>query len=66
MKFVKLSVLALSLGMFIASCGNGSSEAPKTDTTAAQPAAPAMADTTKAAPAMADTTKKMADTTKKK
>ncbi len=64
MKFVKLSVLALSLGMFIASCGNGSSEAPKTDTTAAQPAAPAPAmDTTKAAPAM-DTTKK-ADTTKK-
>ena len=33
MKLVKLSVFALSMGLLVASCGNGKSEASKTDTT---------------------------------
>jgi hypothetical protein len=61
MKFVKLSVFALSLGFFAVSCNNETpAETPATDTTAtveapaveATPATPA--DTTVAAPA-ADT-----------
>lgn len=71
MKFVKISILALTLGMFIASCGNGGGEATNKDTAAAPPATPTAttptpttADTSKMA---ADTTHKMmADTTKKK
>ncbi len=57
MKFVKLSIFALTMGLFIASCGgNTESEAPAEDTAAmAAPAveptpAPA-ADTATAAPA---------------
>ena len=64
MKFVKFSVLALSLGIFVASCGNGSGDAAKTDstsssatTTSATPPPAAPADTMTAAPAKpADTT----------
>ena len=70
MKFVKLSIFALTMGLFIASCGNGENkEAAKTDTAATAPApeatpaaAPAAtpADTTTAAAATpaADTAKK--------
>jgi len=63
MKLVKLSVFALTLGLFVASCGSGSGEAANTDTMAAPapeaapeaaPATPPPADTA-AAPA-ADTT----------
>ena len=39
MKFVKLSIFALTMGLFIASCGNNEAEAPAEDTAAA--AAPA-------------------------
>ncbi len=65
MKLVKLSVFALTLGLFVASCGSGSGEAATTDTVAAPapeaapeaaPATPPPADTAAAAPA-ADTTK---------
>lgn len=60
MKFVKLSIFALTMGLFIASCGNGENkEAATTDSTAMAPApapeaapAAAPADTT-AAPAAA-------------
>ena len=56
MKFVKLSLFALTLGLFATSCGEGSGEAAKTDTVAAPAPAPAP----EAAPAPAvDTTKKM-------
>ena len=62
MKLVKLSIVAITLGLFVTSCGSGNAEAPKTDsasaTTAAQVAAPAKPDTLNAAPAKpADTTK---------
>lgn len=58
MKFVKLSIFALSMGLFVASCGdNASEETTTTDTTAtmtpAEPA-PMTVDTTMAPPA--DTT----------
>jgi len=44
MKFVKLSIFALTMGLFIASCGNSNSEATEgTDTAAMAPAAPAAA-----------------------
>ncbi len=33
MKFIKLSVFALTMGLFIASCGNGESTTETTDTT---------------------------------
>ncbi len=39
MKLVKLSVFALTMGLFLASCGGGS-ETPKTDTAVVAPAAP--------------------------
>lgn len=64
MKFVKLSVLALTLGMFIASCGNSETEAPKADTTVAPTTAP-MVDTTHPAAMPADTAAKAMDTTHK-
>jgi hypothetical protein len=58
MKFVKLSVLALSLGLFVASCGNSSETTTTTDsTTTTAPVAeptPAPADTMTAAPAKPD------------
>lgn len=61
MKFVKLSIFALTMGLFIASCGNSENkEAATTDSTAA--AAPAPAPAPEAAPAAApaaDTAKKM-------
>ncbi len=69
MKFAKLSIVALSLGLFIASCGNSeSTEGAATDTTVVAPEATApveaapvttdtvvapVADTTAAAPAPA-------------
>ncbi len=64
MKFVKLSIFALTMGLFVASCGNSESEAPAEDTTMAAPveAAPAPVDTV-AAPAV-DTTTAAVDTTK--
>jgi hypothetical protein len=65
MKFVKLSIFALTMGLFIASCGNSESEAPAEDTAAmAAPAAPA-ADTTMAAPAADTTAAPAVDTTAK-
>lgn len=57
MKFVKLSVLALSMGLFVASCGNGSGEAAKTDTAAKAAEAPKAAEPAPAAAPAADTTK---------
>ena len=65
MKFVKLSIFALTMGLFIASCGNSESEAPAEDTAAAMaPEAAPVADTAMA-PAAADTAAAMAaDTTK--
>ena len=65
MKFVKLSIFALSMGLFVASCGdNANNETENTDSTAVmtttpEPMAPAM-DTTTAMPA--DTTHVMVDT----
>jgi hypothetical protein len=54
MKLVKLSVFALTLGIFATSCGGGNAETPKTDSAAMAPApAPAPA------PAAVDTAKKM-------
>lgn len=58
MKFVKLSIFALTMGLFIASCGNNEAEAPAEDTAAmaapVEPTPAPAADTTAAAPA-ADT-----------
>lgn len=56
MKFVKLSIFALSMGLFVASCGdNASEETTTTDstmmTTPAPEATPAPMDTTMAMPA---------------
>lgn len=66
MKFVKLSVLALSMGLFAASCGNSSSESTKTNDTTAVMATTAPATPPPAAsPATADTMAKPADTTAK-
>ena len=51
MKLVKLSVFALTMGLFLASCGGAKTEEKKADsamaTTAPVEAAPAPADTTK-------------------
>lgn len=62
MKFVKLSIVALSMGLFLASCGgNSETTTPTEDTTTTAPvtepapAVPAVTDTT-AAPAVTDTT----------
>ena len=53
MKFVKLSIFALTMGLFVASCGNGNGDAAHTDSAATAPAVtePAPA----AAPAVTDT-----------
>lgn len=55
MKFVKLSVLALAMGLFVASCGGGAEteETPAEDTmmTEAPMAAPAPVDTMSTMPA---------------
>ena len=55
MKFVKLSIVALSMGLFVASCGDTNNDTETTDSTAMmtttpEPIAPAM-DTTTAMPA---------------
>lgn len=63
MKLVKLSIVALSMGLFLASCGGNTeaTETPAADTAAVteapavEPAAPAATDSTAAA-APADTT----------
>lgn len=56
MKFVKLSIFALSLGLFVASCGESKTEeTPATDSTATEMAAPAPEATTEPA-ATTDTT----------
>ena len=65
MKFVKLSIFALSMGLFVASCGDTEStdETTVDSTTMTAPVeatTPAPMDTTTAAPA--DTTGAMADT----
>jgi hypothetical protein len=60
MKFVKISIVALSMGLFLASCGGGESAAPAVDSTAtpavetpvappAETPAPAVGDSTGAA-----------------
>ena len=54
MKFVKFSVLALSLGLFVASCGNGGSEATETPATT-EAVAPEATTTPEAAPATTTT-----------
>jgi hypothetical protein len=51
MKFVKFSVLALSLGLFVASCGNSGSEAEAPATTEAAAPAPEATPAPEAAPA---------------
>ncbi|OSZ82256.1 hypothetical protein CAP35_03020 [Chitinophagaceae bacterium IBVUCB1] len=56
MKFVKLSIFALTMGLFIASCGgNTEAEAPAEDTAAmaapVEPTPAPVADTATAAPA---------------
>lgn len=62
MKLVKISIVALSMGLFLASCGGNSTEtAPAADTTTpaveeVAPAAPATTDSAAAAPATTDTT----------
>ena len=57
MKFVKFGILALTLGLFVASCGNNESteETTTTDTATMAPEAttPAPVDTMTAAPATA-------------
>lgn len=70
MKFVKFGILALSLGLFVASCGNSESTESTGDTTTVAPVsetpAPVVADTT--APVTTDsaaaTTTPAADTAK--
>ncbi len=69
MKLVKLSVFALTMGLFLASCGGAKTEEAKTDsamaTTAPVEAAPAPAADTTAKPA-ADTAKPAAAATEVK
>lgn len=60
MKFVKLSIFALTMGLFIASCGNNEAEAPAEDTAMAAPVtepapAPAVVDSAAAATTATDT-----------
>ncbi len=38
MKFVKLSIVALSMSLFVVSCGSGSGDAPKVDSSASSSA----------------------------
>jgi outer membrane murein-binding lipoprotein Lpp len=76
MKFAKLSIFALAMGLFVASCGNSETKTEETktdstavttpaaapvDTTAVAPTAPA-ADSNAAAAPTADTTKKTTET----
>lgn len=56
MKLMKLSVLAIAMGLFVASCGNGDSGTPPADTTAPPPAMPP------STPPPADTGMKPVDT----
>lgn len=59
MKFVKFSIFALTMGLFVASCGNSSSEETTTTDTAMAapaPAAPAPADSAAMMAAPADST----------
>lgn len=67
MKFVKFSIFALSMGLFVASCGDSSTtEEPTTDSTmmtTPEPAAPAPMDTTTAMPADSAAMATPADTT---
>jgi len=69
MKFAKLSVIALSMGLFLTSCGNGSTEAAKTDSTTTTTSTvtatppPATPDTMAAGAAKPDTTKTTTTTT---
>jgi len=66
MKFVKLSIFALTMGLFIASCGNSeSTENATTDSTAAAAPAPAPEPAPAAAPAADTTHAPAADTAKK-
>jgi len=56
MKFVKLSIFALSMGLFVASCGDSANDestetVDSTTMMAPEPAAPAPMDTTTAMPA---------------
>lgn len=64
MKFVKFSILALAMGIFVASCGNSeTTEETTTDTTTVMPeAVPAPVDTMTAAPAT-DSATLVTDTT---
>ncbi len=64
MKFVKLSMLALTMSLFVVSCGGGEGEKPAADTVAAAPATPA-AEPTPAPAAPADSTAKPATDTAK-
>ena len=58
MKFVKLSIVALTLGVFVTSCGGGEGTKPNADSAAnAATAAPAAPTTPTAAPAPVDTMK---------
>lgn len=57
MKFVKLSVLALAMGLFVASCGNSEEATTETtDTTVVVPETPAPAPVDTMATTPADTT----------
>jgi hypothetical protein len=66
MKFVKLSIFALTLGLFITSCGNSESnnEAATTDSAAMAPAPEATPAPEAAAPAADTAAAPAADTTK--
>ena len=63
MKLVKLSMLALTMSLFVVSCGGGEGEKPAADTVAAAPATPTAEPTP--APTPADTTAKPATDTAK-
>ena len=56
MKFVKLSIFALTMGLFVASCGNSTEETTTADTTATIAPAPAPAMDSAAMAAPVDTT----------
>ncbi len=52
MKFVKLSIVALTLGVFVTSCGGGEGTKPATDSAAAATTATTTTTTTAPAPAV--------------
>ena len=63
MKFVKFSIFALTMGLFVASCGNSeTTEETTTDSTATEMAAPVTVDTMTAAPVTTDSTAVTVDT----